>query len=51
MTLNLGVVLVRQLLLRFDHTHADILLMSGSDLLLLLVQHLDLLGKGELIRC
>lgn len=36
--------LIRQLLLLGDHAHVDILLVRGGDLLLLLLQHLDLLG-------
>lgn len=41
----------RQLLLLGDHAHVDILLVSGGDLLLLLLEHFDLLGEGELFHC
>ena len=38
----------RQLLLLWDHSHVDILLVRGSDLLLLLLQELNLLLQGKL---
>ncbi len=38
-------------LLRGHHAHVDILLVSGSNLLLLLLEHLDLLRYGELFHC
>lgn len=37
------------LLLRRHHAHVNILLMLSSDLLLLLLQQLDLLGEGKLL--
>ena len=40
-----------QLLLLWDHAHVDVLLVGGGDLLLLLLQHLYLLGEGELLHC
>ena len=51
MALYLGVGLVGKLLLRLDHTKVDILLVSSSDLLLLLLQKLNLLCKSELFHC
>lgn len=44
-------VLGGQLLLLWDHAHVNILLMSGCDLLLLLLQHFDLLSKRKLLHC
>lgn len=49
MALDLVVVLIRQLLLWRDHSQVDVLLVSGSDLLLLLLEYLDLLCKCELL--
>ena len=43
--------LIRELLLLRYHSHVDILLVCGSDLLLLLLQHLYLLSKSELLHC
>lgn len=40
---------VGQLLLRWDDAHIDVLLMGGSDLLLLLLQEFNLLRKCELL--
>lgn len=42
-------LLAGEVLLGRDHAHVDILLMSGSDLLLLLLEGLDLLGDGKLL--
>lgn len=44
-------VLGRKLLLLRDHAHVDILLMSSGDLLLLCLQHLNLLSELELLHC
>jgi hypothetical protein len=44
-------VLGRKLLLLRDHAHVDILLVSSGDLLLLCLQHLDLLSELELLHC
>ena len=44
-------VLGRKLLLLRDHAHVDILLVSSSDLLLLCLQHLNLLSELELLHC
>ena len=43
--------LVGQLLLLRDHAHVDILLVGGGDLLLLRLQHLNLLCERELLHC
>ena len=43
--------LVGQLLLLWDDAHVDVLLVGGGDLLLLLLEHFDLLGEGELLHC
>ena len=51
MTLNLGVALIRKLLLRLNHAKIDILLVCCSDLLLLLLEKLDLLRKCKLFHC
>lgn len=40
---------ILHLLLRLEHANVDILLMGGSDLLLLLLQHLELLGQLKLL--
>lgn len=40
--------LIGQLLLLRDHAHVDVLLVRRSNLLLLLLQHLDLLGQRQL---
>ena len=37
-----------QLLLLWNHAHVDVLLMSGSNLLLLLLKHFNLLLKSKL---
>jgi len=42
---------VAELLLRLDHAHVDILLVCGSNLLLLLLEDFDLLCNGELLHC
>lgn len=42
---------VAELLLRLDHTHVNILLVRGGNLLLLLLEDLDLLCDGELFHC
>jgi hypothetical protein len=34
-----------------DHAHVDILLVSSGDLLLLCLQHLNLLSELELLHC
>ena len=39
------------MLLLWYHAHVDILLVRGGDLLLLLLQHLDLLCKSKLLHC
>jgi len=49
--LDLVVCLLRQLLLRLNHTEVDILLMRGSNLLLLLLKEFDLLCEGKLLHC
>lgn len=41
--------LVRQLLLLWNHAHVYILLVRCRNLLLLLLQHLNLLGKSQLL--
>ena len=46
--LTLHLEVGRQVLLRLDHAHVHVLLVSGSDLLLLLLQDLNLLSNGEL---
>ena len=51
MALYLAICLAGKLLLRLNHAEVDILLMSSSDLLLLLLQELDLLGESELLHC
>lgn len=38
----------RKVLLWLNHAHVNILLVGGSDLLLLLLEDLDLLGNGQL---
>ena len=43
--------LVGQLLLLWDHAHVDILLVGCGDLLLLRLQHFDLLCEGKLFHC
>jgi hypothetical protein len=43
--------LVGKLLLLRDHSHVNILLVCGSDLLLLLLEHFDLLGQSQLFHC
>ena len=43
--------LVGQLLLLWNHAHVDILLVRSSDLLLLLLEHLNLLGESKLLHC
>ena len=40
-----------KVLLWLNHAHVDILLVCCSDLLLLLLEDLDLLGNGELFHC
>lgn len=40
--------LIGELLLLRDHTHVNILLVCGSDLLLLLLEHFDLLCQSQL---
>lgn len=42
-------VLSRELLLLRDHAHVDILLVGSGDLLLLLLQHFNLLGESKLL--
>jgi hypothetical protein len=42
-------ILGRKLLLLRDHAHVDILLVSCGDLLLLCLQHLDLLSERKLL--
>lgn len=44
-------VLCRKLLLLWDHAHVNILLVSCGDLLLLCLQHLDLLSERKLLHC
>ena len=44
-------ILRGKLLLLRDHTHVDILLVGSGDLLLLCLQHLDLLSERELLHC
>jgi hypothetical protein len=48
LTLQL-LILCRKLLLLRDHAHVDILLVGCGDLLLLCLQHLDLLSERELL--
>ena len=51
MALYLTICLTRKLLLGLNHAEIDILLVSSSNLLLLLLQELDLLCKCELLHC
>lgn len=44
-------VLSRKLLLLWDHAHVNVLLVSCSDLLLLCLQHLNLLSECKLLHC
>ena len=46
-----GKLASRQLLLRLDHAHVDILLVGSSNLLLLCLQYFDLLRDSELFHC
>jgi hypothetical protein len=41
----------RKVLLRLNHAHVNILLVSCSNLLLLLLKNFDLLGDSELFHC
>jgi hypothetical protein len=50
LTLQL-LILCRKLLLLRDHTHVDILLVSCGNLLLLCLQHLNLLSERKLLHC
>lgn len=43
--------LIRQLLLLWNHAHVYILLVRCRYLLLLLLQHFNLLGKSQLFHC
>lgn len=45
----LRICVLLQLLLGLKHAHADVLLMGGGDLLLLLLQHLYLLCELQLL--
>lgn len=51
MALNLVISLGWELLLRLNHAEIDILLVCGSNLLLLLLEKLNLLCKCELLHC
>lgn len=44
-------VLGRKLLLLRDHAHVDVLLVGSGDLLLLCLQHLNLLSELKLLHC
>jgi len=49
--LSLHLEVAGQVLLGLNHAHIDILLVSRSNLLLLLLQNLYLLGDGKLLHC